>query len=986
MSQWSRADVHATWVGREVCLWAWANGPASTAPLNALYLDLYGGRPSGRVGNLAIAVPGRGSVSVPCVFWPAHAAVEAMIGRPCSPSWSASLAWVHRVVEAGAAMVATRHVVPDLGADPAGSPVADRAHLPFWRVVRDGNVDAVLERLVLDMPPVVAAAGPVDVADVLQIATDAAARTVLRHARWKPVLPTGREAAGRAPSVRLVRALFRQLAGESAESLVAGVAGTAGSDDPVIAAHRWLRSERARLLGERVLRVRLRMVPPADPDGFWDFTLEVVDTADSRCWCTADELLSGAPGAERLSGSVRDQQHAEATLLGAAQSLAQAIPQLALLGVDPAQVAHLEVDDVAVVLGLAERLEPIGVDLIGPEQLVRASVRVSGQATPIPEGGIDAGLGSRALVQWSARIDSHEIDADELARAQEAGSVLMQVAGRWVRLEQAEVRRVLDALDRHRTQHSEVAAADLLRLAAQHEGEGAAPEVDGSGWARELLAGLPDDQLAEAHEHAAFVGELRHYQRRGLAWLQFHARLGFGAVLADDMGLGKTATTIAHLMERPGAAAPGPHLVVCPLSVVRNWQNEIARFAPSLSVCVHHGDDRAQGDSAAVALSEHSVVITTYGLLAREIDVLAGVQWSTVVLDEAQAVKNPNTKAARAVRRLSAGQRVALTGTPIENRLSELWAILDAVNPGLLGSLARFQERYASPIERQRSSDAAERLRRLTGPFVLRRTKADKQLLPDLPDKVEQIAWASLTREQAAMYQSVVDELLRDAESATGMRRRGLVLASLTRLKQICNHPAQALGDGSRLAGRSGKLARFEELVAELLDAGERALVFTQYREMGLLLQRALATERPDRMSLDVPFLHGGVPRARRDAMVARFQEGVGAPLLLVSLKAGGTGLNLTSASRVIHYDRWWNPAVEDQATDRAWRIGQTQTVFVHKLVCSGTLEERIGKLIDDKRALASTVIGATGEAWLSELSTDQLRDLVVLAPAGESS
>jgi len=973
-------------VGREVCLWAWANGPASAAPLNALYLDLYGGRPSGRVGNLRIAVPGRGEVAVPSVFWPAHAAVEAMIGRPCSPSWSASLAWVHRVIEAAATLAATRHVVPDLGADSGGGPDVDHSPVPRWRVVRDDDVDALLERLALEMPPVIAAAGPVDVAAVLDIAADAAARTVLRHARWKPTLPTGRETTGRAPSVRLVRAMFRQLSGEPAEPWPAPAAATAGPDEPVTAARRWLRAERARLLGERVLRVRLRMAPPADPDGFWDFNLEMVDIADSLRWCTADDLLSGGPGLGSVAGSVREQQRAETVLLETARVLAQVVPPLAPLGNDPAQVVHLEVEDVAVVLGLAERLEPLGVELIGPEQLVRASVRVSGQATPVPEGGIDAGLGSRALVQWAARIDTHEVDAEELERAQQAGSVLMHVAGRWVRLEQAQVRRVLDALDRHRTEHSEVAAADLLRLAAEHDAEGADTHVDGTGWAQELLAGLPDDQLVEAHEHERFVGELRHYQRRGLAWLQFHARLGFGAVLADDMGLGKTATTIAHLLERPDVVSPGPHLVVCPLSVVRNWQNEIARFAPSLSVCVHHGDDRAQGDSAADALSAHSVVITTYGLLSREIDVLAGVQWSTVVLDEAQAVKNPNTKAARAVRRLSARQRVALTGTPIENRLSELWAILDAVNPGLLGSMARFQDRYASPIERQKSVEAAERLRRLTGPFVLRRTKADKQLLPDLPDKVEQIAWASLTREQAAMYQSVVDELLRDAESASGMRRRGLVLASLTRLKQICNHPAQALGDGSRLSGRSGKLARFEELVAELIDAGERALVFTQYREMGLLLQRVLGAERPDRPALEVPFLHGGIPRTRRDAMVARFQAGEGAPLLLVSLKAGGTGLNLTSASRVIHYDRWWNPAVEDQATDRAWRIGQSRTVFVHKLVCSGTLEERIGKLIDDKRALASTVIGATGEAWLSELSTDQLRDLVVLAPAGESS
>ena len=344
--------------------------------------------------------------------------------------------------------------------------------------------------------------------------------------------------------------------------------------------------------------------------------------------------------------------------------------------------------------------------------------------------------------------------------------------------------------------------------------------------------------------------------------------------------------------------------------------------------------------------------MTTYGLAVRDIAELASVQWQTVVLDEAQAVKNPHTHAARTVRKLPALQKLALTGTPVENRLSELWAILDVVNPGLLGSEHRFRTHWAQPIERDGDVEVAARLRRLTGPFVLRRTKADRSLVPDLPDKVEQIAWATLTREQAAMYQAVVDRLLADAQAEVGMKRRGLVLAALTRLKQICNHPAHAAKDGSRLAGRSGKLARFDELVVDLLDADERALVFTQYREMGDLLQRHLA----EQLDLRVPFLHGGVPKSRRDRMVDHFQDGTGSPLLIVSLKAGGTGLNLTAATRVVHYDRWWNPAVEDQATDRAWRIGQHRSVFVHKLVCQGTVEERISELIDDKRRLAGMV------------------------------
>ncbi|MCU0260905.1 MAG: DEAD/DEAH box helicase [Ilumatobacteraceae bacterium] len=406
---------------------------------------------------------------------------------------------------------------------------------------------------------------------------------------------------------------------------------------------------------------------------------------------------------------------------------------------------------------------------------------------------------------------------------------------------------------------------------------------------------------------------------------------------------------------------------------MHNWESETARFTPGLRVTVHHGAGRDREGDALFGPEGAEIVVTTYGVLARDAS-LGAVPWSTVVLDEAQTVKNPNTKAHRAARALAAGQKLALTGTPVENRLADLWSLLDLTVPGLLGGQQAFRARFGTAIERHGDEAAAAELRRLTQPFVLRRTKADRRLLPDLPDKIEQIAYATLTREQAVLYQKVVDQLLDDADRATGMQRRGLVLASLTRLKQICNHPAHALGDGSRLAGRSGKLVRFDELVADLLDVGEQAIVFTQFAEMGLLLQRHLA----EHQHLDVPFLHGGVARRARDAMVAAFQSGSGAPLLVVSLRAGGTGLNLTAASQVIHYDRWWNPAVEDQATDRAWRLGQQRTVNVHKLVCEGTVEERIGAVIDEKRRLAQVAVG-TGEAWLSELSTDELRELVVL-------
>jgi SNF2 family DNA or RNA helicase len=450
------------------------------------------------------------------------------------------------------------------------------------------------------------------------------------------------------------------------------------------------------------------------------------------------------------------------------------------------------------------------------------------------------------------------------------------------------------------------------------------------------------------------------------------AQLGLGAVLADDMGLGKTLQTIALLASRAGDL---PHLVVCPTSVVGNWERELARFAPHLTVVRHHGGDRAD---AAAQIPAGAVVVTSYGLVRRDIDLLAAMAWDVVVLDEAQQVKNPAAKAARAVRRLPARQRVALTGTPVENRLSELWAIMDFCNPGLLGRFPRFKERYAVPVERWGDAAAAAALRRLVSPFLLRRTKRDPAVAVDLPAKQEVTVACRLSREQATLYQAAVDAAFDDdLPSGTGIERRGRILALLTALKQICNHPAQYLAEHGPLHGRSGKLDRTVELLSEIVASGDRALVFTQYRAMGHLLARHLG----EHLDIgEVPFLHGGVAARNRDALVAAFQEHEDAsPVLLISLKAGGTGLNLTRASHVIHFDRWWNPAVEDQATDRAYRIGQDRMVTAHKLVTAGTVEERIATVLDDKRALADAVVGA-GEAWIAELDDDQLRDLVSLS------
>ncbi len=441
------------------------------------------------------------------------------------------------------------------------------------------------------------------------------------------------------------------------------------------------------------------------------------------------------------------------------------------------------------------------------------------------------------------------------------------------------------------------------------------------------------------------------------------------------MGLGKTVQTLALIQRERDAGEKRPVLLICPTSVVGNWKKEAERFTPELPVLIHHGGQRTRGDAFRKKVRPSAVVLSSYALLHRDREVLDQVDWAGVVLDEAQNIKNPETKQAQAARALKAGYRIALTGTPVENHVGDLWSILEFLNPGFLGSQAEFRRRFFVPIQAQHDAEAAGQLKRLTGPFILRRLKTDKQVIADLPDKWEMKVFCNLTKEQASLYAAVVEQANNAIEDAEGIQRKGLILGTLSKLKQVCNHPAQFLGDNSSLPARSGKLARLSEMLDEVRQAGERALVFTQFKEMGDLLQRYLQEE----FGREVLFLHGGVPPKQRDRLVERFQNDPSGPrIFLLSLKAGGTGLNLTAACHVFHFDRWWNPAVENQATDRAFRIGQTKKVQVHKFLCVGTLEEKIDEMIERKQEVAQRVVGA-GEGWLTELSNAQLKDLFAL-------
>ena len=444
------------------------------------------------------------------------------------------------------------------------------------------------------------------------------------------------------------------------------------------------------------------------------------------------------------------------------------------------------------------------------------------------------------------------------------------------------------------------------------------------------------------------------------------------------MGLGKTIQTLALIQRDWHANGRRPTLLICPMSVVGNWQKEAERFTPELPVLVHHGGQRQKGSAFRAEARKQALVLSSYALLHRDFDLFKDVPWAGVVLDEAQNIKNPETKQARAARSLPADYRIALTGTPVENHVGDLWSIMEFLNPGFLGTQAEFKRNFFIPIQANRDPEATQRLKRLAGPFLLRRLKTDKTIIADLPDKLEMKVFCTLTKEQASLYAAVVEETNKALKGVEqGIKRKGLILATLSKLKQVCNHPAQFLGDNSPIPDRSGKLARLTEMLEEVLESGDRALVFTQFSEMGALIKRHLQ----DTFGREVLFLHGGVPKKQRDLMVARFQaaDGAGgrviARVFILSLKAGGTGLNLTAANHVFHFDRWWNPAVENQATDRAFRIGQTRNVQVHKFLCVGTLEEKIDVMIESKQEVAAKVVG-TGEGWLTELSNAQLKEL----------
>ncbi|GAA2066760.1 DEAD/DEAH box helicase [Streptomyces albiaxialis] len=919
--------------------------------------------PPGAAGELAVALPGEdgtvGAVTVPALLLTMDEALPVLTRARAARTGTAAEFW-GAVALFALRLTAQGRLLPGL------SPEDHDA----WRL------------------------GPLDSEDTETLAGLAAAMPPYAHAVPLPSRTDGEPLRLPTPQARL-RAFLDAVADTlprtpAAPLAVGGAAFAERETRPAPELRRW--AEGVAAGHDAGVRLSLRIEVEGLTEGGGDAAprfrgvLQVHSLTDTTVVADAAEVWAGSsPVSDRFGPRVRTD--ALLTLRRAAGVWGALGPLLSAAVPDALELAD---EEIAELLGssVASALAATGVQVLWPRELAKSLTSravispedADGEAHgPFGAGGDGSGppslLSPEALLSfnWRFAIGDQEVSRAELEQIAEAGRPVVRLRDRWVLVDPDAVRKA------HKRQDQKVAVLDALGsvLTGATEQDGEQVEVQATGWLEELRARLADPEGQDrdpVSPPAALQATLRDYQLRGLDWLHRMTSLGLGACLADDMGLGKTITLISlHLKRQERTGTAGPTLVVCPTSLMGNWQREIERFAPGTPVRRYHGASRS-----LEALADGEFVLTTYGTMRLDAERLRTpspeAPWGMVVADEAQHVKNSLSATAKALRTIPARARVALTGTPVENNLSELWSILDWTTPSLLGRLGTFRRRYADAAEGGADPAATERLARLVRPFLLRRHKTDPGIAPELPPKTETDRAVSLTAEQAGLYEAVVRESLAELSGTEGFTRRGLVVRLLTSLKQICNHPAQYLKeeDRPRLPGRSGKLELLDELLDTILAEDAGVLVFTQYVQMARLLERHLATR-----GVPTQFLHGGTPVAEREDMVRRFQEG-SVPVFLLSLKAAGTGLNLTKAEHVIHFDRWWNPAVEAQATDRAYRIGQTRPVQVHRLITEGTIEDRIAGMLRRKQALADAVLGS-GEGALTELSDAELAELVEL-------
>ena len=925
----------------------------------------------GQPVTIELALPAGTSVRrrrVPAVLLPVTTALALLLDVEASPTITATaLIWAS-VMTAGLGLVARGRLHPAVS--PGG--------LDAWRAGPLGPEDRILlGRLAEAMPPLAYAVPLKNVSSPLRLHSP----TFLITAAWDALADT------------LPR---------TATAVTATGSPLFAAPEPTPATHLrpWLEEASAGLDGGAsfALRVHLGDDREREPRA----VLQISSLADPSLVVDAAELFTMPAAVLARFG-----EEAERDLLLALRRGARAWePINALLDQQIPDALELDDDLLAdLLLDGATELASAGIGVLWPSELLVGGLGLRAVMTPTPatvtEGRFD--LGSLVDFHYELTVDGEALSHEEIDLLAEAKRGLVRIRGRFVAVDTALIAKAQE----RRSRRVAAAAALGALLGGKLEVDGELVDVVADGAIAEMaerLGRLSASTLPLLPPPHGLVAELRPYQLRGLAWLAGMSELGLGGCLADDMGLGKTVQVIAlHLhsledrqaarlkpptpkaagrraqrpeREAPGGrgpdqASPAPTLVVCPTSLLGNWERELHKFAPSVPVRRFHGGDRDLSD-----LADGEVVLTTYGVLRREKEALAQAGFSMVVADEAQHAKNPLSDTAKSLRSVPAQARIALTGTPVENRLTELWSVLDWTTPGLLGPLERFRRTVAVAVERNHDEEATERLANAVRPFLLRRKKTDPTIAPDLPERTVTDLAVPLTTEQVSLYEAEVREALHAIATKSGIERQGLVLRLLTVLKQICNHPAQYLHQAGPVPGRSGKLAALDELLDVIVGAGDSVLVFSQFVDMCSLIEGHLAT-----LQIPTLFLHGGVPARKREEMVARFQAGE-VPVFLLSLKAGGVGLNLTQATHVIHYDRWWNPAVEDQASDRAHRIGQRRAVQIHRLVCEGTLEDRVAQLLETKRALAESVVGQ-GEAWIGDLSNSELAALVSLGPSG---
>lgn len=939
------ARLQLSWsAGRLV---AWAAGPGADPldrPALTTFLDEVGAGSPEWAPHASVQIPGGPNASglaVPVgdiLGW-----LAAVQDRAADERLAASVRWFSAVAVWAVELVAKGSMVPLLKQKRKRRGSGDKSrlvHVRWTPALVDANRLAGFAKA---MPGSVrAVATSSEARDVTNLVLTAMVDAICRQAAQMVVVAAPPPTVNRPSEV--AEAFLTRLDGSefTAPSVVAG--DVAGQID------RWAKP----VVNPSTRQIVVQLDPP-DVGGAWH--LKVLAPGPDKRLVSVDVALVNA-------GSKRRELEAD---LGRLERL---LPELNRLGSHRRGDVILSQDEAWQLMSVTGRnLITAGFDVRVPAMSPR-KVTPSLRLDSDPSSRSGSGAGQLAKVRWSVVFDDVELTAAEISKLAKEARPLVRSGGKWVAVEHADLEAAAAALE-ERASTDELTGAEMLRYALGLEGTPLAGgvQVQGASWATDILRTAQEFKGEPAQAPKGFVGELRSYQREALAWLNFLDAAGLGGCLALDMGLGKTPTMLSHLLaahERSGGddGPGGPALVIAPPAVVTNWASEAAKFTPGLRVLVHHGARRASAAELADEVERADVIITTYGTAVRDVDALASIEWSKMVLDEAQVIKNPTSETAQLLRRIDAHTRVALTGTPIENGLGDLWAILDFTNPGLVGTRSAFVTHLSAEHDARKQGEDA--MRALNGILVFRRTKDEPVIAAELPDRIDEIDHCEMTREQVGLYQAVIDQLLVKAEGQESAK--GHVFAAITALKQITNHPAAYTGDDDGLDGRSGKLARLDEIVESVFAAGEKLVVFTQYAEWGQRLAAHLSATTRTR----VECYHGGLTRTARDQILENFNDKDGPGVLVLSLKAGGTGLNLTAANHVVLYDRWWNPAVEDQARDRAWRLGQTRTVIYHQLICPGTIDTRVEEVVAGKRRIADVALPKSSS--VEDLDPEQLR------------